>query len=169
MARKAARMPTEEASFRWLFLNQSDRRQRAVRGPRRMEGMRRYGCRYIRWPAGFGRLDLSEVSDLTSLVLMAPKDGVWNIRADILAARRRATRKGPRPTACHTMCGTGRIGAGRRRSRPLRAHGRLRVCRGASARAVRRAGYPARLPSTEWNTAAPQAVASEGRLYRGTG
>ena len=79
MARKASRMPTEEPSFRWLFLNQridasapfvSPAVWRACDGPvADFDGL----------PV-FGGLDLSEVSDLTALVLMAPKDGIWHVR-----------------------------------------------------------------------------------------
>lgn len=83
MARKAARMPTEEASFRWLYLNQridasapfvSPAVWRACDGPvADFDGL----------PV-FGGLDLSEVSDLTALVLMAPQTTdagtVWHVR-----------------------------------------------------------------------------------------
>ena len=75
----AGRMPTKEASFRWLFLNQridasapfvSPAVWRACDGPvADFDGL----------PV-FGGLDLSEVSDLTALVLMAPKDGVWHVK-----------------------------------------------------------------------------------------
>ncbi len=76
----AQRMPTKEASFRWLFLNQridasapfvSPAVWRACDGPvdKSFDGL----------PV-FGGLDLSEVSDLTALVLMAPKDDVWHVK-----------------------------------------------------------------------------------------
>ncbi|MBB5041941.1 terminase large subunit [Shinella fusca] len=82
-AERAARMPTEEASFRWLHLNQridasapfvSPAVWRACDGPvSDFDGL----------PV-FGGLDLSEVSDLTALVLMAPKDvdgkTVWHVK-----------------------------------------------------------------------------------------
>ncbi|QWY83289.1 terminase large subunit protein [Rhizobium phage RHph_X2_25] len=80
----AQRMPTKEASFRWLFLNQridasapfvSPAVWRACDAPidEGFDGL----------PV-FGGLDLSEVSDLTSLVLMAPKDAdgstIWHVK-----------------------------------------------------------------------------------------
>lgn len=78
-AERAARMPSEEASFRWLHLNQridasapfvSPAIWRACDGPvSDFDGL----------PI-FGGLDLSEVSDLTALVLMAPKDGIWHVK-----------------------------------------------------------------------------------------
>ena len=69
----ASRVPSKEASFRWLFLNQ------------RIDASAPFVAPAI-WRACdgsvddsdglpvFGGLDLSEVSDLTSLVLMAPKE-----------------------------------------------------------------------------------------------
>lgn len=82
-AERASRQPTEEASFRWLHLNQridasapfvSPAVWRACDGPvHEFDGL----------PV-FGGLDLSEVSDLTSLVLMAPKETeagtIWNVK-----------------------------------------------------------------------------------------
>lgn len=75
----ASRMPSKEASFRWLFLNQridasapfvSPAVWKACDGPiSELDGL----------PV-FGGLDLSEVSDLTALVLMAPKDGIWQVK-----------------------------------------------------------------------------------------
>ncbi len=82
-AERASRQPTEEASFRWLHLNQridasapfvAPAVWRACDGPvDEFEGL----------PV-FGGLDLSEVSDLTALVLMAPKETeagtIWHVR-----------------------------------------------------------------------------------------
>jgi phage terminase large subunit-like protein len=82
-AERASRQPTEEASFRWLHLNQridasapfvSPAVWRACDGPvHEFDGL----------PV-FGGLDLSEVSDLTSLVLMAPKETdagtIWGVK-----------------------------------------------------------------------------------------
>ncbi len=79
----ASRMPTKEASFRWLFLNQridasapfvAPAVWRACDGPvEDFDGL----------PV-FGGLDLSEVSDLTSLVLMAPREAdggtIWHVK-----------------------------------------------------------------------------------------
>jgi phage terminase large subunit-like protein len=80
MARKAERMPTEENSFRWLYLNQ------------RIEAAAPFISRSV-WEANsadpgrldedtplYGGLDLSEVQDLTALVMVGrqgPKWGVW--------------------------------------------------------------------------------------------
>lgn len=79
-AQRATRMPTEENSFRWLFLNQ------------RIEATASFVSRSV-WdecgsaPAAlehkavvYGGLDLSQVSDLTALVLVAPRDGeMWDV------------------------------------------------------------------------------------------
>lgn len=80
MARKAARMPTEEASFRWLFLNQRIDASAPFVAPGVWKACDATVVDTFDGLPVFGGLDLSEVSDLTSLVLMAPKDGVWNIR-----------------------------------------------------------------------------------------
>lgn len=78
-ARKAERMPTEENSFRWLYLNQ------------RVDATAPFVSKSV-WQACatpvksfdglpvYGGLDLSEVSDLTALVLVAPVEGVWHVR-----------------------------------------------------------------------------------------
>lgn len=79
MAADARRMPSRQAEFENLVLN------------RRVEASAPFVSRAV-WqscggePADFdglpvyGGLDLSEVSDLTALVLAAPADGLWNIR-----------------------------------------------------------------------------------------
>lgn len=79
MAQDAKRMPSREAEFRNLILNQ------------RVDMNAPFVSRAI-WQACagqvsdfdglpiYGGLDLSEVSDLTALVLVAPVDGVWNVR-----------------------------------------------------------------------------------------
>lgn len=78
-SRMAERMPSKEASFRWLFLNQ------------RIDASAPFVSRSV-WaecarPVAdafdgpvYGGLDLSEVQDLTALVLISPVDGVWNVR-----------------------------------------------------------------------------------------
>ncbi|MCR6498425.1 terminase large subunit [Shinella sp. CPCC 101442] len=79
----AQRMPTKEASFRWLFLNQridasapfvSPAVWRACDGP----------VDDFKGLPVFGGLDLSEVSDLTALVLMAPREAdtgtIWHVK-----------------------------------------------------------------------------------------
>lgn len=80
LAARAARLPVEEASFRWLYLNQ------------RIEGVAPFISRSV-WAANAGEvledwsglpvyagLDLSSVSDLTALVLVAPHEGIWHVR-----------------------------------------------------------------------------------------
>lgn len=79
-AERASRMPTEEASFRWLHLNQRIDATAPLVAP---SSWRACNTKPIEDFAGlpvFGGLDLSEVSDLTSLVLMAPKDGLWHVK-----------------------------------------------------------------------------------------
>lgn len=79
-AERASKAPSEENSFRWLYLNQ------------RIEGTAPFVSRTL-WNscAGavtddfsgadcFGGLDLSSVSDLTAFVQVAKVDGVWQVR-----------------------------------------------------------------------------------------
>ncbi len=76
----ASRMPSKEASFRWLFLNQRIDAAAPFVAPAVWKACS--AAVESDW-AGlpvFGGLDLSEVSDLTALVLMAPKDGIWHIK-----------------------------------------------------------------------------------------
>lgn len=98
MAEDARRMPSREAEYRNLILNQ------------RVDMNAPFISRAV-WEACaapvvddfdglpvFGGLDLSEVSDLTALVLVAPVDGVWHVRPtfwlprDGLADKARADR-----------------------------------------------------------------------------
>lgn len=79
MAQDAKRMPSREAEYRNLILNQ------------RVEMNAPFVSRAV-WQACsgpvadfdglpiYGGLDLSEVSDLTALVLTAPVEGVWHVR-----------------------------------------------------------------------------------------
>ena len=98
MARKAGRMPTEENSFRWLYLNQ------------RVEASAPFVSRQLWKDNGaavrafdkstplYGGLDLSQVQDLTALVLIGRVDGIWHVRptfwlpADGLADKARKDR-----------------------------------------------------------------------------
>lgn len=96
-AAQAERLPSKETSFRWLFLNQRvdasapfiSRKvwEECAAIPSALDGLPVYGG-----------LDLSEVSDLTALVLVAPKDGVWQVHptfwlpGDGLAEKARADR-----------------------------------------------------------------------------
>ncbi len=75
----ASRMPTKEASFRWLFLNQRIDASAPFVAPAVWKACDT--AIELDWTGlpVFGGLDLSEVSDLTALVLMAPKTGVSGI------------------------------------------------------------------------------------------
>lgn len=80
----AARMPTAEASFRWLFLNQRIDASAPFVAPSVWKACDAPVLESFEGLPVFGGLDLSEVSDLTSLVLMAPKttgpDTVWHVK-----------------------------------------------------------------------------------------
>ena len=98
MARKAGRMPTEENSFRWLYLNQ------------RVEASAPFVSRQLWKENGavvrpfdrttplYGGLDLSQVQDLTAFVLVGRMDSIWHVRptfwlpADGLAEKARKDR-----------------------------------------------------------------------------
>lgn len=100
-AQRAARMPTEEASFRWLHLNQRIDASAPLVSPSAWKACGAPPDDFDGLPV-FAGLDLSEVSDLTSLVLMAPRDAeagtIWHVRptfwlpADGLYERARADR-----------------------------------------------------------------------------
>ncbi|MEF2549992.1 terminase TerL endonuclease subunit [Aurantimonas sp. A2-1-M11] len=80
MARRASRQPTVESSFRWLFLNQRIDATAPFVSPSIWKAC---GAATVADFAGlpvFGGLDLSEVNDLTALVLMAPDAGKWHVR-----------------------------------------------------------------------------------------
>lgn len=80
----ASRMPTKEASFRWLFLNQRIDASAPFVSPAVWRACDAPIVESFDGLPVFGGLDLSEVSDLTSLVLMAPKDvdgsTVWHVK-----------------------------------------------------------------------------------------
>jgi phage terminase large subunit-like protein len=79
-AERAKRQPASESSFRWLYLNQ------------RVEAQSPFISRALWQSCGgavaesfeglpvYAGLDLSEVADLTALVLVAPVGGVWHVR-----------------------------------------------------------------------------------------
>lgn len=96
-AERASRMPSEEASFRWLHLNQRIDASAPFVSPAVWKACDGSVSDFKGLPV-FGGLDLSEVSDLTALVLMAPKDGVWQVRptfwlpSDSLRERAKADR-----------------------------------------------------------------------------
>jgi len=80
MARRASRQPTVESSFRWLFLNQRIDASAPFLSPSVWKACDAPVVESFDGLPVFGGLDLSEVSDLTALVLMAPKDGVWHVK-----------------------------------------------------------------------------------------
>lgn len=79
----ASRMPTEEASFRWLHLNQRIDASAPFVTPAVWKACDGAVHEFEGLPV-FGGLDLSEVSDLTALVLMAPKETesgtLWGVK-----------------------------------------------------------------------------------------
>lgn len=83
MAALASRLPTEESSFRWLFLNQRIDATAPLVSPAVWRACNAPAADFAGKPV-FGGLDLSEVSDLTSLVLMAPEEietgTVWSVK-----------------------------------------------------------------------------------------
>lgn len=76
----ASRMPTKEASFRWLFLNQRIDASAPFVTPAVWRACDVPVVDDFKGLPVFGGLDLSEVNDLTALVLMAPRDGVWHVK-----------------------------------------------------------------------------------------
>lgn len=79
-AARAARQPTVESSFRWLHLNQRIDASAPFVTPAVWKDCGTTDLADFDGLPVFGGLDLSEVNDLTALVLMAPKDGVWHVR-----------------------------------------------------------------------------------------
>lgn len=79
----ASRMPTKESSFRWLFLNQRIDASAPFVSPAIWRACDGHIDDFAGLPV-FGGLDLSEVSDLTALVLMAPKETdagtIWHVK-----------------------------------------------------------------------------------------
>jgi len=79
----ASRMPTKESSFRWLFLNQRIDASAPFVSPAVWRACDGSVDDFAELPV-FGGLDLSEVSDLTALALMAPKETeagtIWHVR-----------------------------------------------------------------------------------------
>lgn len=82
-AARAARQPTVESSFRWLHLNQRIDASAPFVTPAVWKACDGPVDDFDGQPV-FGGLDLSEVSDLTALVLMAPKETergtVWHVK-----------------------------------------------------------------------------------------
>ncbi|XKM40337.1 terminase large subunit [Rhizobium ruizarguesonis] len=79
-AERASRQPTEEASFRWLHLNQRIDASAPMVAPSIWKAC---GAPVVKSFDGlpvFAGMDLSEVNDLTALVLVAPVKGVWHVK-----------------------------------------------------------------------------------------
>lgn len=79
-AERAKRQPTSENTFRWLYLNQRVEAKASF-----VSGSVWLGCGGpvlpdFRGLPVYAGLDLSEVQDLTALVLIAPVDGVWHVK-----------------------------------------------------------------------------------------
>ena len=79
-SRQAMRMPSKENSFRWLFLNQRVDASAPFVSRAVWQDCAASVVEDFKGLPVFGGLDLSEVSDLTSLVLMAPKDDIWQVK-----------------------------------------------------------------------------------------
>lgn len=77
-AERAARLPTSENTFRWLFLN-----QRVDASAPFVSRSVWASCSAVAKPIDkvpvYGGLDLSETADLTALVMMGRVDGVWQV------------------------------------------------------------------------------------------
>lgn len=77
-AARAARSPTSENTFRWLYLNQ----RIEATAPFVAKGVWK-ACgapvKPLRGVPLYGGLDLSSVNDLTALVLMGRIEGIWNV------------------------------------------------------------------------------------------
>lgn len=79
LAARAERLPSEENSFRWLYLNQRIEATAPFIGRKVWQEC---GAKPLPLEDGavvFGGLDLSQVSDLTALVLVSPVDDVWQV------------------------------------------------------------------------------------------
>lgn len=79
LAQRADRLPAEENSFRWLYLNQRIEAAAPFIG---RKAWAECGQAPAPLPDGavvFGGLDLSQVSDLTALALVSPVGDVWHV------------------------------------------------------------------------------------------
>lgn len=98
MAEDARRMPSREPEFRNLILNQQVEMHSPFITQRLWEGCAGAVVDSFEGLPVFGGLDLSEVADLTALVLVAPFEKKWHVKptfwlpADGLAAKAQADR-----------------------------------------------------------------------------
>jgi phage terminase large subunit-like protein len=79
LAARADRLPGEENTFRWLYLNQRIEATSPFIGRKTWQD-----CGGVPKPLEpgavvFGGLDLSQVSDLTALVLVSPDENMWGV------------------------------------------------------------------------------------------
>jgi phage terminase large subunit-like protein len=95
MAQSARRMPSREANYRNLVLNQ----RIEINNPFITSGVwKKNGGELTGWGPVYGGLDLSQTTDLTALILVSPIDGILNVKshfwlpADGLEERAKADR-----------------------------------------------------------------------------
>ena len=97
-ATQAARLPAKETSFRWLYLNQRIDATAPFISRAAWQDCAASVVESFKGLPVFGGLDLSEVSDLTALALVAPVDEVWHVKPTLwlpgkgLAEKARADR-----------------------------------------------------------------------------
>lgn len=77
---QAERLPVKENSFRWLYLNQRIDASAPFISRRVWEDCAAPVVDRFDGLPIYGGLDLSEVSDLTALVLVAPVESVWHVK-----------------------------------------------------------------------------------------
>jgi phage terminase large subunit-like protein len=80
MARKAERMPSDENTFRWLFLNQRVNSDAPFISKAVWQSCGKPVVDSFDGLPVYGGLDLSETRDLTALVLIAQVDRVWHVK-----------------------------------------------------------------------------------------
>jgi phage terminase large subunit-like protein len=134
MAEDARRMPSREAEYRNLVLNQ------------RVEMYNPFVSKGVWLSCGdpvlesfgdlpvYGGLDLSATSDLTALVLIAPHEGQWHTSSRRSGCQRRGCGSVRDRIGSNTTCGTLRAFSPRRRARAS-----ITVRRRVRARSVRQA------------------------------
>lgn len=78
-AARADRLPSEENSFRWLYLNQRIEATAPFIGRKVWQECSQKPMPMEEGATVFGGLDLSQVSDLTALVLVTPVENIWQV------------------------------------------------------------------------------------------
>lgn len=79
LAARAERLPSDENSFRWLYLNQRIEATAPFIGRKVWQECASKPLPLEDGAVVFGGLDLSEVNDLTALVLVSPVESVWQV------------------------------------------------------------------------------------------